>query len=269
MSFSGFQQGAVLNVVSFGLRPESVEVPYYANRAPASTDTRGNGGAFPLGKQWLFVGDSLWYLLSFSTTNGIVSANWIQVIGSSGNIISILGTANQITATTVAGVTTLSIPATFIAPGSIASTTTIAAGTALSSGTTITAGTSITATLGNITATNGNFVASTAGTGLLLNPTVASGAASGTVAANGRVVSVTFTGVSIAAGATQAFTTSNTSITGSGTVLHISMVGSTSGAALNIQSVVNSASQSVITVENGTGATTTTANITFTYFVLN
>jgi hypothetical protein len=47
------------------------------------------------------------------------------------------------------------------------------------------------------------------------------------------------------------------------------MVGSTTGAALNIQSVVNSAGQSVITVENGTGATTTIANITFTYLVLN
>lgn len=99
--------------------------------------------------------------------------------------------------------------------------------------------------------------------------TVVSGAASGTVTANGRVVSVTFTGVSIAAGAIQAFTTSNTSITGSGTVLLLSMVGATSGAALNVQSIVNSASQSVITVENGTGATTSTANITFTYMVLN
>lgn len=96
------------------------------------------------------------------------AGNWIHLVDSDGPILSILGTANQITATNVAGVVTLSIPATFIAPGSIASTTTIAAGTALSSGTTITSGTSITATLGNITATNGNLVLSGAGNKLVI-----------------------------------------------------------------------------------------------------
>jgi hypothetical protein len=96
------------------------------------------------------------------------AGNWIHLVDSDGPILSVLGTANQITATNVAGVVTLSIPATFIAPGSIASTTTIAAGTALSSGTTITAGTSITATLGNITATNGNLVLGTAGNKLVI-----------------------------------------------------------------------------------------------------
>lgn len=40
-------------------------------------------------------------------------------------ITSVSGTANQITASTVAGATTLSTPSTFIAPGSIAATTTV------------------------------------------------------------------------------------------------------------------------------------------------
>jgi hypothetical protein len=52
-------------------------------------------------------------------------------------------------------------------------------------------------------------------------------------------------------------------------LLSITMVGATSGSALTIQSVANTGGQSVITVTNGTGATTTTANITFTYLVLN
>ena len=46
-------------------------------------------------------------------------------------ILSVSGTANQITASTVAGAVTLSTPATFIAPGTIASTTTNTAGTDL------------------------------------------------------------------------------------------------------------------------------------------
>jgi hypothetical protein len=64
-------------------------------------------------------------------------------------------------------------------------------------------------------------------------------------------------------------TTSNTSITGSGTILLASLTGSTTGAALNIQSIVNSANQAVFTIENGTGATTQTGTITITYLVLN
>lgn len=87
--------------------------------------------------------------------------------------------------------------------------------------------------------------------------------------ANGRSFAVTFSGVSIAAGATQSFTITNSKIVSATTPVQISMVGATTGAALNIQSVTNSAGQSVIVVENGTGATTSTANITFTGTILN
>ena len=113
----------------------------------------------------------------------------------------------------------------------------------------------------------GNITATGTGHGLFVPVTTASGASPQT--ANGRVGSVTFSSVSIAAAATQAFTIANSSIAGSSTVLSLSMVGATTGAALVIQSVANTAGQSVITVANGTGATTTTANITFTYLVLN
>jgi hypothetical protein len=71
--------------------------------------------------------------------------NWVLISDSSGSIVGINGTTNQITVTTAAGVATLSIPTTFTAPGAI------------------------TATLGNITATNGNLVLSTAGNKLVIN----------------------------------------------------------------------------------------------------
>lgn len=98
------------------------------------------------------------------------------------------------------------------------------------------------------------------------NVVLASGATPQT--ANGRAISVTFTGVSIAAGAVQAFVIANSAIA-VGTLLDITMVGATTGSALSIQSVVNIAGQSTITVTNGTGATTTTANITFTILLIN
>lgn len=131
------------------------------------------------------------------------SGNWVQFASGSGDIIAVSGTASQVTATTVAGVATISLPAAITTPGSLVTTTTLAsgttlaAGTSLSAGTSITAGTTITATLGNITATNGNLVLSTLGNKLVI--------AAGT---NGSV------GTS-AAMTTGAVTVANTSVTAS------------------------------------------------------
>ena len=47
------------------------------------------------------------------------------------------------------------------------------------------------------------------------------------------------------------------------------MSGMTQGSALTIQSIVNAAGQSTITVTNGTGATTSTANLTLTFWVIS
>lgn len=99
-------------------------------------------------------------------------------------------------------------------------------------------------------------------------PAVASAGASPRTA-NGINARATFSGVSIAAGATQSFVISDSYITGSSTNVRVSMFGATTGAALNIQSVTAAAGQVTIVVENGTGATTSTANITFDIEVLD
>ncbi len=44
--------GAMLYTQSFGSRPEAVEVPFYSNRAPTSTDF-GGGMFFPIGKFYM------------------------------------------------------------------------------------------------------------------------------------------------------------------------------------------------------------------------
>jgi hypothetical protein len=280
--------------------PQGLTVPnpktIIAKRAPTTSDT----GYF-FGTIWVDkVAGNCYMLVAVSAG----TATWAQLGGNTGAISAVNGTANQITATTVANVVTLSIPATFIAPGSIASTTSVTVGNGLtvtlggatvssgnivatlgnitasagniaatagsvSAGTTVTAGTSITATVGNITATNGNLVASTSGTGVTLPVVTASGAASGTVNCNGRVGSVTFTGVSIAAAADLTLTMGNTSVAGASTRLVWSMSGSTTGSAPSVKSYTPSANQVVWVVTNGTGATTTTANITFDFMVLN
>jgi hypothetical protein len=191
-------------------------------------------------------------------------------------VTSIAGTPNQIAASAATGAVILSIPTTFIAPGSIASTSGLTGG----SGITATTG-NIVASAGNVSAsgtvtggtgliaTTGNLTASGTGSGLLLTPTIV-GAGASPQTANGRSGQVTFSGVSIAAGATQSFVINNTSIAAIGTVILYGMTGATAGAALSIVSVTNvAATSSTIVVTNGTGATTSTANITFTYLVLN
>lgn len=265
-----FQPGANLYTANTGTRPENIEVPHFDVRAPTAQDV-----LYPLAKWWVWPGNGVWELNQLSSAGGTLSATWIQLASGSGAIVQILGTANQITATTTNNITTLSIPSTFIAPGSIASTTTnnsgtsMTAGTFVAAGTSVTAGTTVTATLGNITATNGNFVASTSGTGLLFNSPTATGAAPGPIIVNGRSGQAIFTGVSIAAAADLTLTITNSAITGSATQIIYSMSGSTTGSAQSIKSVTNSAGSSAIVVTNGTGTTTTTADITLNFIVLN
>ena len=131
----------------------------------------------------------------------------------------------------------------------------------------LTATTSITATLGAITATNGSFTAVAAGTGLVLPVGTASGGTPQIVDA--RVGSVTFTSISIAAAADSTLVLTNSTITGASTRVMLSMSGATTGSALSIKSVTPSAGSLSIVVTNGTGATTTTADITFDFIVLN
>lgn len=125
----------------------------------------------------------------------------------------------------------------------------------------LSAKTSITATLGAITTTNGNFVNTTSGTGRVVPVVTATGAASGPVTANGRVVLVTFTGVSIAAGASLTLQIANSSISNSGTIVNFSWSGATVSSALSAQQAVTGTGTFSLIITNGTGATTSIANV--------
>lgn len=71
---------------------------------------------------------------------------WIHLSDSDGPIESVLGTANQITVTTAAGVATVSLPAAITTPGTLTSTGLLTASAAL------------TVTTGDLTVTNGNVL---------------------------------------------------------------------------------------------------------------
>jgi hypothetical protein len=68
------QPGAMLYPVAFGTRPENVEVPHYDTRNPSSADTN-----YPVGKEWINVGTSIWKLLNLTTANNVTTANWVSI----------------------------------------------------------------------------------------------------------------------------------------------------------------------------------------------
>jgi hypothetical protein len=166
---------------------------------------------------------------------------WIEIISATGDVLSVTGTPNQITATNTSGAVVLTVPSTFVAPGTIAATTTV-------------------------TAPSG-FIATTAGAGITLN----SGATSGTTTAtlNGRSGQITITTPTINADATFTMTIANTSITSSTTQILYGLTGGTTGSAITIQSVTNSANQSVVVVQNASAVTNSTGSLVLTFLVLN
>jgi len=116
-------------------------------------------------------GDTNWSTGQIVYTPGPTATNfyiyagagvWSLFATQSGDIVSVVGTPNQITVTTSSGVATISLPSAITTPGSLTTTTSLAATT------TVTGGTGITATTGPITATNGNLVLGTAGNKLLI-----------------------------------------------------------------------------------------------------
>lgn len=159
---------------------------FLGSRAPNSGDVANPGS------QW--VDQSVTPPVLYETPGQGI---WTQT---SGAINTINGTANQITASTTNGVTTLSTPATFVAPGSI------------------------TAASGAITATNGNIVRGTAG-----NKDVYTSVASTTTAGANSAGTVTLVGGTA--------TIATTAVTASSIIrLYRQGIGSTGAAALGLLS---------------------------------
>ena len=94
----GFQPGQNLYTQGFGSYPESVEVPFIANRAPTPQDY-----LYPIGKRWVYQGQldtpgvGEYILVSFNNNSGVLTANW-QDLQDSNDIefITDLGTATSI-----------------------------------------------------------------------------------------------------------------------------------------------------------------------------
>ncbi len=184
------------------------------------------------------------------------------ITSTTGNIVASAGNINATLGSMSAGTTITAGTGITATTGNI-----VATAGQVNAGTSMTAGTTITATLGNITATAGNFVSSTLGDGFVLNSGTTSGTTTATL--NGRSGQITVTTPSIAAGATFTFTITNSSVTASTTQILYGLTGGTTGSAITIQSVTNSASQSVVVVQNASAVTANTASLVLTFLVIN
>lgn len=330
----------------------SVIFPMYLNTAPTSSTIYAPYGIARPGQIAIVIGTGAWILISIVNHAGVWTASWEQFVSSTGDVLSVTGTANQILATPTTGNVVLSLigpytPSTYTLDGvlygngtsSIGATaagttgqvltantgaaptwttatfpsTAGAAGTILrSNGTnwvastdtypdTATAGALIAATatnvigqiadvaVGQVLASGGVGVipaytatpsvtsiatvtglsASTSGAGITLNTPTNTGVASGPVILNARAGQVVFTSVSIAAAADLTLTITNSAITGSSTQVICDISGATTGSAISVKSKTPSAGSLALVITNGTGATTTTSDITVTFLVLN
>lgn len=176
---------------------------------PGGTITYGNGNLY------------------YQAGNSSGTPNWILVSDSSGPIVGINGTANQITVTTVAGTATISLPSAITTPGSLSTTTTLTAGTGLtvtSGGAAVTGTTTIntsgaavtTIGTGGTGAVNiGNATGNTAVTGTLTSSAGITASTGNIVATAGQVNA----GTSMTAGTTITATLGNITATNGNLVL--------------------------------------------------
>lgn len=170
--------------------------------------------------------------------------NWEVLSSSGGNISQVLGTASQITVTTVAGVATVSLPAAITAPGSLTTTT------SLSATTTVIAGTGMTATTGDVTASAGNIVAT------LGNISATAGSVSaGTTVTAGTGITSTTGNIVATAGAVNAGT-SMTATLGNITATNGNVVLSTAGNKLVIATGSNASVGTSAAMSGTPGAVT-------------
>lgn len=92
------QPGAMVYTQAFGSRPENVEVPHIDVRAPSAQDKN-----YPVGKRWIdTVAGNEYSLTSFTSFNGVSTANW-AFLGSSAGDLNSLTTDDLTVVTPTAG----------------------------------------------------------------------------------------------------------------------------------------------------------------------
>lgn len=240
------QPGGMLYAVAFGARPENVEVPVIQSRAPATTDSN-----WPIGKTWIDNTNNAAYILtSFTTTAGVLSANWQLTASSTGEVSSVLGTTNQITVVTASNVATVSLPSAVTAPGSLATTTTLA------SGTTLTAGTTFTATGGASSFGGGTFTVASGTNAINISADAAATAVNlGTGAA---VKTVTIGSSNTTSSTTILSGSGGIALTGATTIVGTTLINA-SGAAVT---TIGTGGTGAVNIGNATGNTAVTGSLT-------
>lgn len=184
-----FNPGQSLLSSNFGAIPAGLGFPIYVSSNPALANlTQGASGTLQIGQVAVWPNNGVWQLIGYTSPLGVLTANWVELSNSTGNVLSVTGTTNQITATNTGGNVVLSFPSPMFAPGSFGSTTSLSAGT------------SLTVSNGNANLTNGNVVLGTAGNKIIIaTGTNASAGTSGNMSGSPGAVTVATTASSATA----------------------------------------------------------------------
>jgi hypothetical protein len=233
----------------------------------------GAGDVYQSGTIWDYVsGTTHTFYISCGgqPSGGTTIGVWTVFGSSSGDVIAVNGTTNQISAVTAAGTSTISLPSAITAPGSLTTTTGLVGGTgvtattggvtasagnitatlgnivssagSVSAATTVTAGTGVTATTGNVTATNGNLVLNGAGNKLVIHASTAASDSVGTSAA-------------LDGASPSQLVVSTTAVTSSSKIfLSVATAGGTPGF-LSVGTIVNGTSFQILSSANGDTST--------------
>lgn len=85
-----FQPGSMNYTQGFGSSPDTVAFPHLDVRSPTLTDIN-----YQIGQRWVYIGNSEWVLLSFTSIAGVLQANW-GLLGSS--VTDVIGTTQSLAA---------------------------------------------------------------------------------------------------------------------------------------------------------------------------
>lgn len=193
----------------------------------------GAGDVYQSGTIWDYVsGTTHTFYISCGgqPSGGTTIGVWTVFGSSSGDVIAVNGTTNQISAVTAAGTSTISLPSAITAPGSLTTTTGLVGGTG------------VTATTGNVTATNGNLVLNGAGNKLVIHASTAASDSVGTSAA-------------LDGASPSQLVVSTTAVTSSSKIfLSVATAGGTPGF-LSVGTIVNGTSFQILSSANGDTST--------------
>jgi hypothetical protein len=242
---TGIQPGANVYTQGFGSRPENVEVPHIDTRAPSTSDFM-----YPIGKRWIFVGNSEYVLVALSTVGGITSATWDLLGTNSGPLNTLTGNTGGALSPSAGNINIVGSGVISVAGSGSTLTISESPGAGLVSTLTGDSGGPISPTAGNINVDGTANQITTTGSGSTITWSIPS-----TFIAPGSIASTT----TVTAGSGLTVTSGGATVTAGGAAITGTTNINTTGAAVT---TLGTGGTGAVHIGNATGNTAVTGSLT-------